>query len=354
MKTSFTLLAAAMLLLICSCGNQQKDAGAEQEKTLADTSDLTMDFYDNAETIPLPGLNQIEIDGEVESPVSISFDKLPRRSVIVKETLLKGDSDVFVGAYRYDGYSLYDILNTVKVVKKNEKEFHPIIDLYVEITGKDGSKAIFSWGEIFYPIHRHEIIIATDVMRIVPSKTKDLWPLPVQRKMVAAHDLITERNISEPVKITIRSYPASFKVNKGADTAYSPSFTLYNKGEKLGEISKITGLNEATYPAIFYGKGRGIHSTQPFKGYIIREWLSSYLGIDQVSLRTGMVLAVAEDGYRAVFTLSEIMNRNDQAELLLIYRPEDKKYGVFRLYPAADFFSDRAVKALKAIYITTE
>jgi len=35
----------------------------------------------------------------------------------------------------------------------------------------------------------------------------------------------------------------------------------------------------------------------------------------------------------------------------LVYRPDDKRKGVFRLFPACDFFSDRAVKGLMEIYI---
>jgi len=33
-------------------------------------------------------------------------------------------------------------------------------------------------------------------MRIVPSKTKELWQLPETSKLVVANDLLTERNIS--------------------------------------------------------------------------------------------------------------------------------------------------------------
>ncbi len=87
-------------------------------------------------------------------------------------------SNAFIGAYRYDGYSLFDILNDRILKKKNKEEFSPIIDLYVEIENAKGEKVVLSWGEIYYPNFLHNSIIATDVMRIVPSKTKELWPLP--------------------------------------------------------------------------------------------------------------------------------------------------------------------------------
>jgi hypothetical protein len=55
------------------------------------------------------------------------------------------------------------------------------------------------------------------------------------------------------------------------------------------------------------------------------------------------------DGYRCVYTFSEVFNRNDQAEVLLIEDPENQDGGTFRFFPAGDFFSDRAVKAVSEI-----
>jgi hypothetical protein len=43
------------------------------------------------------------------------------------------------------------------------------------------------------------------------------------------------------------------------------------------------------------------------------------------------------------------MNRNDQAEILLVPCENEKDGGKFRIFPSCDFFSDRAVKALSEI-----
>ena len=90
--------------------------------------------------------------------------------MIVKEALADGNQNRFTGAYRYDGYSLYDILNHSILKKKNETEFPPIIDLFVKVENDRGESIILSWGEIYYPVHRHEIIIATEVARIDRGK----------------------------------------------------------------------------------------------------------------------------------------------------------------------------------------
>jgi hypothetical protein len=84
---------------------------------------------------------------------------------------------------------------------------------------------------------------------------------------------------------------------------------------------------------------------------MLKDIIKNYADFNQRTLQTGLILIVAKDGYRGVFTYSEVMNRNDQAETLLIYDPAEKDGGAFRLFSAGDFFSDRAVKAVEGIYI---
>jgi hypothetical protein len=316
----------------------------------ADSADRNNNFYDNAETYALP-LHDLEIAGEIENPGKVDFSKLQKRSVIVKETLLKeSGGDAFVGAYRYDGYSLFDILNDRIIKKKNAAEFRPIIDLYVEIENSDGEKVILSWGEIYYPNFLHNSIIATNVARIVPSKTKDVWPLPAKGKLVVANDLITERNIPEPVKITVKSFDRSIPVNRDITPLYSDDVKIYDR-EKMVEriLTSSKKFQNETVHTVFYGRGRGIHSTQPFSGNYLKELLAQHFTFNSGNLKTGMVVLVGKDGYRSVYSYSEIVNRNDQAEVLLVPCEQEKDGGKFRIFPSCDFFSDRAVKALSEI-----
>jgi len=62
----------------------------------------------------------------------------------------------------------------------------------------------------------------------------------------------------------------------------------------------------------------------------------------------GYAVLVGDDGYRAVYSLSELFNRNDFQEVLL-YDQGNKDGGRFAVFASMDFFSDRAVKALKEI-----
>ncbi|MCX6267559.1 MAG: hypothetical protein NTW16_09415 [Bacteroidetes bacterium] len=321
-------------------------------QVIPDKTDKNNNFYDNEETFILP-VSDLYIAGEVENPGKVDFTKLTKHSVIVKEALLKNDTvNQFVGAYRYDGYSLFDILNDRVLKKKNAADFRPIIDLYVEIENASGEKVILSWGEIYYPNFLHNAIIATEVMRIVPSKTKDLWPLPEVSKLIVGQDLISERNISSPVKITVLSYPRNYVVNREISPLVSAKVDVFS-GESMIDSFTATPatLQNETLHTIFYGKGRGIHSTQPFSGVYLKDYLADKIKFSRKNLRTGLVVCAGIDGYRSVYTISEIMNRSDQAEVLLVPCPEEKDGGKFRIFPSCDFFSDRAVKALSEIRI---
>jgi hypothetical protein len=108
----------------------------------------TNDFYDDAPTMQLRAAKKILVTGEIAGDVTVDLSRLPKHSITVKETYLADGKVGFTGAYRYDGCSIYDILDRVVLKKKNEAEFPPIIDLYLEITNDRGDTAVFSWGEI--------------------------------------------------------------------------------------------------------------------------------------------------------------------------------------------------------------
>lgn len=340
----------ALLLLISAAAFSQTT-----NQTSADLKDQNNNFYDNEPIFPLK-TSQVEITGEIANPGLVDFSKLTKHSIIVKETSLNADgTNSFVGAYRYDGYSLFDILNDRIIKKVNAEVFNPIIDLYVEIENSDGERVLLSWGEIYYPNTLHNIIIATDVMRIVPSKTKELWTLPEECKLVVGADLLTERNITNPVKITVKSFNIDLAVNREIQPFYSPEIKLEIDGKKNRlTANAFERLNKQTLHTIFYGRGRGIHSTSAFTGYLLKDVLADKTEFNSTNLRNSIITICGVDGYRSVYTYSEVMNRNDQAEVLFVPAPEEKEGGAWKVFPSCDFFSDRAVRAVNAIYITKE
>lgn len=314
-----------------------------------DISGRNNNFYDDEETFILPGCD-LTVEGEIENPGKVDFNKLARHSVIVKETVPADSGNKFIGAFRYDGFSLFDILEDRILKKKNSREFKPIIDVFVIIENKKGDKIILSWGEIYYPNNLHRIIIADRVMRIVPGKTKDLWPLPTESKLVVSNDLVTERNISCPSRITIVSYPRSYPVSRDLSPLVSETVNVFMANNFIEGFTNVPEKYPfSKYQTICYGKGREIHGIKPFTGILIKDYLEEKFKINRLQIMNGIVVFAAVDGYRSVFSFSELVNRNDQQDVLLVPVKPGEDGGNFRIFPACDFFCDRSVKALNEI-----
>jgi hypothetical protein len=310
------------------------------------------DFYDNEPFIDLP-LGPIEVAGEVVQPGKADLATLPLRTVMVREARLENGKPAFVGSYVFQGYSLFDILRERIVKKKNEKEFSSVIDLFVVVENKKGDRAVFSWGEIFYPTVPHRVLVAAKAAIIIPSMTKERWPLPTVSKVVAANDLVSERNLDDPIRITVLSPPLSFAVEKGKSPLISASAWIVDHGREVGKISRLPeSIPLLTLPSVFYGRGKGFHGISYFEGALLRMILKDVYPAEKQNLKRDYLVLAGEDGYRAVFSASEVFNRNDNGEFLVCDRGKEDG-GRFSIYPGPDFFSDRAVKALKEIHFLT-
>jgi hypothetical protein len=338
--TNFKLFMVPVFFIICCM-----TMSAQEQK-------FTNCFYDNDKTHSLE-CNPVFVGGEVAQSGRVETKHLQLHSVIVKETFFNSDGTIgFTGAYKYEGYSLKEILDPFVLNKKNAKEFPPLIDLYVEISNDEGDKVVLSWGEIYYPNKLNQIIIATQVMPVIPEKTKDQWPLAVQSKLIVSNDLVSVRNIDNPTKISVRSVQIDAEISKGKFPMQSDEVNVYFNEKQIDQITAFPdNCDKLTLHTIFYGKGRGLHSTKPFTGCNLKDLFLNYLTFNTEIFKKGLVVFVADDGYRAVFSLSEMCNRNDQEYSLLLYNEDDNGKGKFRVFPSCDFFSDRAVKALTEIRI---
>jgi hypothetical protein len=70
-----------------------------------------------------------------------------------------------------------------------------------------------------------------------------------------------------------------------------------------------------------------------------------------IDLREAVVVISAKDGYRSVFSVSEILNRSDNKDFLLIDQKDSSRDGRYTLFAPDDFFVDRNVKAVEKIEI---
>ena len=312
----------------------------------------TNDFYDNTPSQKLLGTLKIAVAGEVANPGSVDLARLPLHTLIVREARLDKDGLAFSGAYRYEGYSLVDILNDRVAARAHGPEFRPQTDLMVALENAAGDMAVLSWGEIFYPAAQHRVLVAVAAAPIIPSETKEIWPLAAAVKLVCGNDLASERGILNPTRITIFTAPLEIPGKKGLKPLTIPNFQVLRPGQQAVAFDTATLVAEKrTFPSVFYGRGKGYHGFQRFSGVPLAEALKKYVTIDRETLKRGYIVAAASDGYRIALSFSELFNRNDQAEFLLLDRGEGSDGGRYAIFPAADFFSDRALKAVSAIHI---
>lgn len=309
------------------------------------------DFYDNTPQKNLAGTLSVEVLGEVANPGFVDLASLPRRSLIVREARTGSEGLAFVGSYRYDGTSLFDILKEKVVAKKNEAEMSSVIDLLVAVENAQGDKVVLSWGEIYYPTALHRILIADRVAPIIPSETKENWPLPDAMRLVCGNDLISERILEAPTRITVFSAPVHPAGKKGQKPLYAAAIQLVGADGRVSPFKGIAAKAERRiFPAVFYGRGKGFHGIQRFSGALLAEALQGSVPLNPETLRRGYLVAAAVDGYRIAMSCSELFNRNDQAEFLLVDRGRNADGGRYAIFPAPDFFSDRAVKAVSHVY----
>ncbi len=302
-------------------------------------------------------MGEILISGEVKNNETVDFSKLYKREVIVKESLLDSTGINFIGAYRYKGYSLFDMLNTVELAKKNQEAFRPIIDLYVIVRNATGETTVFSWAEIFLTADPHQVLIATESAPIKPYRKEVDYPVAESWKLVSARDLFAFRNIENPTSIEIRSFDKKdFPIIRDMEPLYAENIAVWKQDSLLKTISTIPeNLPIQAYITNFYGMGMGFHPNDGFKGVALSQILENVVDFyDPCLNQHGLVCFAGADGYRTVYSFSELFNRPDGLSPILDISRQDSSGGKFRLFHPEEFYADRSVKALQTIYFFTE
>jgi hypothetical protein len=314
-----------------------------------ETNQSTNSFFDDS-AVKTFNLESILVEGEVENPGPVDLSRLPLRSLPVKELEQGGEEDAFRGAFYYQGYSLFDILDGKKVKKAPANGFSPLVDLYVIAENDAGEKAVFSWGEIFYAQDGLKILLSKQVQAINPSKLQVNWALPQQPRLICGSDLSNVRFLSNPKKITVRSFSGSFATEKPQDI-YAPEirFMVQSKTILIRDINP--SIERRRYGGVGYGHGMGYKGVLDVKGAVLKDVLKVLVKLTPEDMRQSIAVVSAKDGYRAVFSVSEWMNRNDNRDALLLDREKSREDGRYVLFSAADFFVDRNVKAVEKIEI---
>jgi hypothetical protein len=132
---------------------------------------------------------------------------------------------------------------------------------------------------------------------------------------------------------------------------YAPGFAVFTGDNKSENVTVSSETQNVTFNTVFYGRGKGIHSTSPFTGMLLKDVIAKHYPATKHRLQKAVLCLAAKDGYRCAVTYSELFNRNDQQEFLLIKTKQGEDGGLYRVFSSADFFSDRAIKSLSEIHL---
>jgi hypothetical protein len=353
-KSLIIVIVAAMAGIINSCKLLPDSwVDAITGATLDFSQDGNSLYHQTDEVKLIPG--ELSVTGEIENAGKIDLKKYYKREVVLKESLFDIDSGIkFTGAYRYKGYSLFDLLHEYNLDKKNVDLFRPSIDSYVTVENSKGESVVFSWSEIFYNASPHQILIATEMAPIVPYKIEVDYPVGEKWRLVSAGDLFAFRMLEDPVKITVHSFDKKdYPINRDINPLYSPAIKVFLEDKELHTITpENTTARNITYYSNFYGMGMGYHHADNFTGPALPEILEGFLEPFNSRLnRNALVCFASVDGYRVIYSYSELFNRADQAAPILAITENKDDGGYYRNFLPGDFYADRSVKALREMYI---
>jgi hypothetical protein len=311
-----------------------------------DLDQSTNSQFDNSE-VRTYNPKSILVQGEVEAPGTVDLNSLPLRSVPIKELALENGKHVFKGAYFVSGYSLYDVLNLAKIKKAPGNTFKPPVDMYVIVENNKGEKAAFSWGEIYYR-DSFDILITKTIQPINPARATITWPLPDEPRLVCGGDLLNVRFMSNPAKITVKSFFESGSAEKPKDI-YSPEITISTKAGSATMRELSPSIGKRNNEGVLYGHGMGFKEVFNGAGYLLKDVLSTQAHLTADRLKSTIAGISAKDGYHVVFSASEIMNRSDNHDYLLSDLKDAANGGRYTLVVTSDFFADRDVRSLEKI-----
>ncbi|PKP48889.1 MAG: hypothetical protein CVT92_15690 [Bacteroidetes bacterium HGW-Bacteroidetes-1] len=349
MKNLFLLLLT--VVLISSSCNHRPDAVSGATKGYETNGNS---FYHKTDETSLK-VGDLIVEGEVQNPGKVNLENIYKREVFYKQSIPVDSTNVnFIGAYRYRGYSLFDLLNGFIVQKKNVETFRPLTDLYIIIENEKGENVTFSWAEIYLTVIPHQIIIATEAAPIEPYKREVAYPVGGNWKIIAASDLFAYRELDNPVKITVKSFDKKeFVINRNLDDSFSPKVDVTINDELFLTIDTLFQSDlQLEYKSVFYGMGMGYHPEPVFKGLELMPLIGQQMTmVSKDWIRKGLVCFVGFDGYRVVYSYSELFNRVDQVKPILAIPEKKSKSGYFRIYHPISFYADMSAKNLAEIYI---
>ena len=314
---------------------------------------------------------------------------LPRHAVLAKVP----GATRYRGTFETEGVSLKELLESAEVAKATNDNFDRPLDLAVVVTGRDGRKALFSWGELFLggdagaallverirPLvpHHHDAI---DDARFAPgawfgveAREKldvsgcagchdgigKLGKIDVPRGvcLVPTRDATGRRFVEDVVSIEVRQagFPAPPRKRDQKDPwVEAPALVLPDGTSTPLTVAALKAVPRAGGADDGIGLGRGFHGHRAFEGASLAALLESKLpaGTDPGLL---FVVVTASDGYRSLYSGGEVFLSRYPENVLLVdtegRKPLLRRSGRLESYARADFFVDRSVRNLAEVRV---
>lgn len=331
----------------------------------------------------------VALSGSVKKPQAgeaAALAALPRHATLAK---VPGAAR-YRGTFEVEGVALKDLLEKADVAKATNDNFDRPLDLAVVVTGRDGKKALFSWGELFLaddagaalladrirPLvpHHHEAIddarFAPGAWLAVEAREKlevagcagchdggKLGKIDVPRGLclVPTRDATGRRFVEDVVSIEVRQagFAAPPKNKDLADPWVEAPPLVLPGGKAIALSAKATkGVLRVEGEDDGIGLGRGFRGHSRYSGPSLAALLKSSLpaGFDPGLL---FVVVTAKDGYRSLYSGGEIFLSRLPENVVLIDTEDGapllKKSGRLKSVVRGDFFVDRSVRSVSEV-----
>jgi DMSO/TMAO reductase YedYZ molybdopterin-dependent catalytic subunit len=298
------------------------------------------------------------------------------------------------GRYRctveVEGYALKDVLDRVQV-KKVDDGFNEALDTFITVKGRNGTQILLSYSELYmagdggpllaeraqllFPHHHMPLEDDSNnptVMRSIGERgslslqscaachTGEKLPvlsLPQGWLLVTSPAAAEVRFVEDVNEIMVHQVGILVK-----DERATTKKTVINEPIIVGPDGKQTALTPQLYrrlPRLAWqdttiGKGMGFHGYHTWQGTRLDAVLRPLLPAG-IALNKTWILVTAADGYRTLFSGSEVFAAPEGKSVLLADRKDGEALGAgsgrYHVVSRTDFFIDRSVRLVKEIRI---
>lgn len=299
--------------------------------------------------MPVPDGLSLTVDGKVKQTyhfTSRSFRLLAKMRIRTPEVSPQGE---ILGAYTYTGIPVLYIMEGIAAEKNESAVFDRPLDMAVYFTSYDGRTSYFSYGELTTANDSLPVMLAYHREQILPSKepekyTRNKYPGNINGlRLICPREADTARYLDNVVRMTLTRLSTPDRLlpvqRKNRDCS-SASIECVEGNKKWAAAYENVPLKKiSNWFRIGHGRGIKGYHLHTASGY----HLPSFLRHNFPGCSAGdFFLFVACDGYRSIFSGSEIFRTSAGDSFLLLESLDGKPpQGGKTIGTVADFFVDR-------------